>query len=101
MSFERVLHHRAMRFCALICLTLLLTAFFCAPIHKHNTGQDASCLFCHASARAEGQLPADAPGPPVLSLPFVPDSYASREASSDVALRVRIPRAPPIQLLSL
>jgi len=101
MSFERVLHHRAIRFCALICLTLLLTAFFCAPVHKHDTGQDASCLFCHASSRAEWQLPADAPALPFVSRAFRPDSYTSREGLSDVELRVRIPRAPPLQLLSL
>jgi hypothetical protein len=96
MSFERLIHHRAMRFCALICLSLLLLAFICAPIHKHDTAQDASCVFCHATTRAEWQLPAQAPALPVVAVLFLVDKNVDRALADDAALAVLIPRAPPV-----
>jgi hypothetical protein len=90
-----------MRFCALICLSLLLVASFCAPIHKHDTGQDASCLFCHATTRAEWSVPAGAAGQPVASTLFVVDKNPGRTMADDSEHKVRIPRSPPSLLLSL
>jgi hypothetical protein len=90
-----------MRFCALICLSLLLTAFFCAPIHKHDTGQDASCLFCHATTRAEWNVPHYVAGLPMAAFSRVVDKYASRAVDDEAELAVLIPRAPPLKLLSL
>lgn len=90
-----------MRFCALICLSLLLLAFCCAPIHKHETGQDASCLFCHATTRAEWHPLANALNRPVQASAFLLDKYPRRTVVDDVELSVRIPRAPPSQSSSL
>ena len=101
MVFERLIHHRATRFCALICLSLLLLAFFCAPIHRHDTGQDASCLFCHATTRAEWHLPANADSQALEAVSGVLDGYASPATINEAERAVRIPRAPPVKLLSL
>lgn len=101
MSFERLIHHRAISFCALICLSLLLLAFLCAPIHKHDSAQDSSCLFCHASTRVEWQVTANSGADPVAAVGVLVDRYGGHAVTDDAGLNVRIPRAPPTKLLSL
>jgi len=101
MSSLWVHQHRATRFGALICLSLLLLATFCAPIHKHETGRDASCLFCHATTRAEWQVPEGAAKQPVDSIAFVTNKYSAPAAVEETERTVRIPRAPPTAALSL
>jgi hypothetical protein len=100
MHRKLVLRHRALHVCALICLSLLLLGTLGAPIHKHNSGQDASCLFCHATTRAEWPVPAAAEGQPLALALFAMNQYTGRAAVDDAEQTVRIPRAPPSQLLS-
>lgn len=41
------------RLCALLCVGALLIACLAAPIHKHDSDQEAtSCLLCHVAERA-------------------------------------------------
>lgn len=95
------LSHSAVRACALICLSLLLLASFCAPIHKHDTNRESSCLFCHATTRTEwhGELNGAERSP--VSVLFVIAKYCGHIKISDAEGTVRIPRAPPAPLLPL
>jgi len=95
------LNRGAVRVCALICLSLLLLASFCAPIHKHDNGQDASCLFCHATTRAEWLSHPLTTGRPFTSISYTIAKHPGRAVTTVAECTVRIPRAPPTLLPSL
>jgi hypothetical protein len=101
MLSEETPYHRAIRVCALLCLGLLLLASFCAPIHKHDNGGEASCLFCHATTRTEWLSHPFNTGRPVASIAFTVAKPTGVAMAIDAECLVRIPRAPPALLLSL
>jgi hypothetical protein len=90
----------ALRVCALICLSVLLVASFCAPLHRHDNGQEASCLFCHANTPAEWLSHPLATARPFISISYAVAKYPGQGAPAEAECMVRIPRAPPNQLLS-
>jgi hypothetical protein len=95
------LRHGAVRVCALICLSLLLLASFCAPIHKHDNSQKASCLSCHATTRTEWLSQPVTAGRPFAAVSYATAKHVERPAMTAAECMVRIPRAPPTLLLSL
>jgi len=92
--------HGALSVCALVCLSLLLLATFCAPIHKHDPSQEASCLFCHATTRSEWLSPRVSAGP-IVSISCALIANPGRVVSIEAERTIRVPRAPPVLLLSL
>jgi hypothetical protein len=80
---------------ALVCLCMLLTVSFAAPIHKHDSGQEASCLLCHATERATIVPIARGMGNPIAA----PSTRIAASFECVAVLerpdRTRTPRAPP------
>lgn len=86
---------------ALVCLSAVLVVSLAAPLHKHDSGQDANCLLCHVGERANiVAVAGDALNP--FTTPS-DDLTLSFESAAPFAVPglTRIPRAPPSSLLSL
>jgi hypothetical protein len=79
----------------------LLVLSFAGPLHKHGSSQDANCLLCHVTERANVVAIANDAGKPFiapshdLTLSFKP------AVVFEVPDLARTPRAPPSSLLSL
>lgn len=72
-----------------------------APLHKHDSRQDANCLLCHVGEHASVVALASGAVKPFIG-PF-DDLTTSFEPAATFELPdlTRIPRAPPSLLLSL
>lgn len=89
------------RLLALLGLAALLVSSFAAPIHKHDASQEATCLICHATQRADVISIGNDAGKPLIAGTASVAELPARQAILDFSYAVRIPRAPPVLLLSL
>jgi hypothetical protein len=89
------------RLLAFLCLTVILVSTLAAPIHKHDAGQEATCLICHATQRAGVISIANDAGKPTVAAAGAVASLHIGKVISDFSYSVRTPRAPPTLLLSL
>ena len=89
------------RLLAFLCLIIILVSTLVAPIHKHDAGQEAACLICHATQRAGVVSVANDAGKPTVATAGAVASLHIGKVVSDFSYSVRTPRAPPTLLLSL
>jgi hypothetical protein len=97
-----VLHSfRIGRLLAGICVCVLLLATIAAPIHKHSSNQEGTCLICHTTEGVNVvSISADVGKP---SSNFSSEIAASLKPAHliEVPLSTRTPRAPPFHFHSL
>jgi hypothetical protein len=87
------------RLVALLCLCVFLGACLAAPIHKHDSGQEGTCLLCHATERADIVPIAKDVGKPVPAAANLDTASLKPALVLEVPHWARTPRAPPSILL--
>lgn len=88
------------RLMALLCLCLLVIACFAGPIHKHDSGQEGTCLLCHATERADVVPIANDVGKSIPAASSLIPACLKPVLVLEVTHSTRTPRAPPSTLLS-
>lgn len=86
---------------ALLCLSAVLIVSIAGPLHKHGSGQDATCLLCHVGERAKVVAIASDAGKPLSASSDGLKLLFKSVAIFEVPDFTRTPRAPPCSLLSL
>lgn len=88
------------RLMALLCLCALLTASLAAPIHKHDSSRQDTCLLCHVTEHRGGVAIANDIGKPVVASSNPITSSVASPVILEPTESIRIPRAPPFLLVS-
>jgi hypothetical protein len=86
---------------ALVCISAVLVVSVAGPLHKHDSGQDASCLLCHVGQRANVVAVLSDAVKPFITYSDGPALPLRPAAIFGVPDLTRTPRAPPSSLLSL
>jgi hypothetical protein len=88
------------RLLALLCVCMLLVAFFAAPLHKHDSGEQGTCFLCHATERADVVPIANDVSKPISASSNLIPACLKPVPVLEVTHSTRTPRAPPSTLLS-
>jgi hypothetical protein len=86
---------------ALVCISTVLAVSVAGPLHKHDSGQDATCLLCHVGQRANVVAVLSDAVKPFITYSDGPALPLRPAAIFGVPDLTRTPRAPPSSLLSL